>query len=206
MQLNQTVILPITKVERNKGQIDGLPKNPRIKRDDDFARLKRSIQENPEMLGWRELLVYQVGKKYVTVCGNMRLAAMGDLGFSEVPAKVIAKETTVEELRRLMLKDNANFGEWDMDALANEWNVEQLDGWGLSVPTIKVQDFEDKNNEVDIDSFDEEMVLKMAFTPQQLEFVKSELAKINDSPEQALLIITGWNDQPQSEDYGYDQE
>lgn len=44
-----------------------------------------------------------------------------------------ATELSEEEQREFIIKDNVGYGEWDMDALANEWNAEDLDDWGLDV-------------------------------------------------------------------------
>ena len=130
----QTVMLPIGKVETNHGQVDGLPKNPRIIRDQQYEVLKRSIQENPEMLTYRELLVYPHNGKYVVIGGNMRLRVLKDLGEKLVPCKVLPEDTTVEQLQAYTVKDNISGGEWDWDELANAWDEDLLKDWGLEIP------------------------------------------------------------------------
>ena len=130
----QTVMLPIGKIETNHGQIDGLPKNPRVLRDEQYKKLKRSIEDNPEMLTLRELLVYPHGGKYVVIGGNMRLRILQDLGEKEVPCKIIPEDTPVDKLRAYTIKDNTSGGEWDWDDLANEWDAAELDSWGLETP------------------------------------------------------------------------
>lgn len=72
----QSVMLPLSKIEQNKGQIDGIPKNPRLIKNDKFKKLVQSIREDQEMLRYRELLVYPLNGKYVIIGGNMRYAAM----------------------------------------------------------------------------------------------------------------------------------
>ena len=128
---------------RNTGQIEGLPKNPRFIRDEKFELLKKSIQENPEMLSLRELLVYplkgEIGTTYVVIGGNMRLEACKALGYKTVPCKVLDAATTVEQLKAYTVKDNAGFGEWDWDMLGNEWDGEPLGDWGVDVPEWGVQ-------------------------------------------------------------------
>ena len=136
----QSQQIKITKLRPNTGQIDGLPKNPRFIRDEKFTKLINSIKEDPEMLELRELIVFPVGKEFVVIAGNMRLRAMSDLGHKEAPCKVLDADTPVEKLRAYTAKDNVGFGEWDWDVLANEWDAEQLDAWGLDVP--KVPDFD----------------------------------------------------------------
>lgn len=133
----QAVVLPLANLEANTGQVAGLPQNPRLIKDEKFKKLKKSIEDNPEMLALRELLVYPIeGEKYIIIGGNMRYAAMKALGYKEAPCKVIPKETSVENLQAYTIKDNSGFGEWDMDMLANEWDMELLDLWGVDVPTM----------------------------------------------------------------------
>ena len=131
----QTIMLPIGKIETNRGQVDGLPKNPRVIRDQQYQALKRSIEDNPEMLTYRELLVYPHNGKYVVIGGNMRLKVLQELGEKLVPCKVISEDTPVEKLRAYTIKDNVSGGEWDWDNLANEWDEDMLKEWGLELPS-----------------------------------------------------------------------
>lgn len=125
--------IKVTDLEINKGQIFGLPKNPRLIRDERYNALKHSIEEAPEMLGLRELLVYPYEGKYIVIGGNMRLRACLDLGYAEIPCKVLPKETPVAKLREYVIKDNESFGQNDWDILANEWDSEELKDWGMEL-------------------------------------------------------------------------
>jgi hypothetical protein len=138
IDLIQSVVLPISDLETNKGQIDGLSKNPRFIRDERYSKLKRSIEENPEMLALRECLVFPHGGKYVIIGGNMRYRAQKELGYTEIVCKIIPPQTPVDDLRAYTIKDNAGFGEWDFDALANEWNPDDLLRWCIDIPNIDV--------------------------------------------------------------------
>lgn len=132
--LRQSVLLPLSKLKTNNGQIEGLPKNPRVLRDEKFEKLKKSIEENPEMLGLRELLVYPMDDgTFVIIGGNMRYRAMLDLKYKEAPCKIIDAGTPVERLRAYTIKDNNNYGDWDFDMLANEWDLDELNSWGLDL-------------------------------------------------------------------------
>ena len=131
--LVQSVMIPLSKIETNRGQIVGLPKNPRLIRDEKFEKLKRSISEDIEMTALREILVIEQGGKYVIIGGNMRFRAMQDLGIKEAPCKIIPAGTDVEKLRAYTIKDNAGFGDWDWDDLANEWSDDPLSDWGVDV-------------------------------------------------------------------------
>jgi ParB-like chromosome segregation protein Spo0J len=110
------------------------PKNPRIIKDGKFQKLVKSIQEFPDMLNKRPLVVFtDVDNKYVVLGGNMRLKACKEIGLKEIPI-IVADEWTEEQKNEFLIKDNVGFGEWDWDSLANEWDVEKLDDWGLNVP------------------------------------------------------------------------
>lgn len=128
--------IAISSIETNKGQIEGVPANPRTIKDKKFKKLVQSIEANPEMLDLRELLVYQHGDKYVIIGGNMRYEACKKLGYKELPCKVIPPETDAGTLCAYVVKDNGGYGEWDFDALANEWDEDLLDVAGIDLPEM----------------------------------------------------------------------
>jgi DNA modification methylase len=110
------------------------PKNPRIIKDEKFNKLVKSIQEFPDMLNKRPLIVFtDTDGRYVVLGGNMRLKALKELNYKEIPI-ILADEWTEEQKAEFLIKDNVGFGEWDWDSLANEWDVEKLDDWGLDLP------------------------------------------------------------------------
>jgi len=106
------------------------PNNPRVIKDDKFAKLVRSIQEFPKMLEIRPIVV---NSDMIVLGGNMRLKACKEAGLKEVPI-ILADNLTEDEQKQFIIKDNVGFGEWDWDMLANEWEAELLDEWGLNVP------------------------------------------------------------------------
>ena len=129
-------MVPVSKLKAN-------PTNPRVLRDEKFAKLKASIQSFPDMLNYRGIVaVTDTDGKFMVLGGNMRLRAMQDLGIKEVPV-MIADHWTEEQRREFIIKDNVGFGEWDWDNLANEWDAEQLAEWGLDLPV----DFGAETNE-----------------------------------------------------------
>lgn len=150
----ETKELKLTTIEKNKGQIEGLPANPRTIRDHKFEKLVKSIEENPEMLALRELLVYPHGGKYVVIGGNMRYEALKKLGYKTALCKIIPQETTVEQLKAYTIKDNNGFGEWDFDMLANEWDTVQLEDWGVDLPVWEEEE-EKTLEDVSEDDFNE---------------------------------------------------
>lgn len=141
-------LLPLSKLEVNKGQIEGVPKNPRFIRDNKYSQLVESISNTPEMMKARPLIVHQQGEKYVVLAGNMRLRAMRELKWHECPCAITAEGTEAKKLREYAIKDNVAFGEDDMDLLANEWNLEELNEWGMDLnfqtqEEINIDDFFD---------------------------------------------------------------
>jgi len=128
------------------------PKNPRIIKDGKFQKLVKSIQEFPDMLNKRPLVTFtDVDGKYVVLGGNMRLKACKEIGLKEIPI-IVADEWTEEQKNEFLIKDNVGFGEWDWDSLANEWDAEKLDDWGLDVPIFKEDETELKDLSSTIDN------------------------------------------------------
>lgn len=127
--------IPLSEIELNEGQLNGLPSNPRFIKDEKFASLVRSLQESPEFLKARPLLVFQMKNgKYITIAGNMRLRALRELGAKDVPCYVFPKSTSVKKLREYTIKDNMAYGQIDWDNIANEWEPEELKEWDFEMP------------------------------------------------------------------------
>jgi DNA modification methylase len=106
------------------------PNNPRIIKDDKFAKLVASIKEFPKMLEIRPIVV---NDDMIVLGGNMRLKACIHAGLKEVPI-IKVTDLTEQEQKQFIIKDNVSGGEWDWSMLANEWDAEELDAWGLDVP------------------------------------------------------------------------
>ena len=111
-------------------EIKANPNNPRLIKDDKFKKLVKSIKEFPEMLDIRPIVV---NSDMVILGGNMRFKACKEAGLKEVPI-IVADNLTEEQQREFLIKDNTSGGEWDYEMLANEWDVEQLEEWGLDIP------------------------------------------------------------------------
>ena len=118
----QTQNLSLSKIKPN-------PSNPRTIKGDKFEKLVNSIQEFPRMLEIRPIVI---NDDNVILGGNMRLEACKKAGLKEVPV-LKASDLSADEQRQFIIKDNVGFGEWDWDLLANEWDNEQLEEWGLDV-------------------------------------------------------------------------
>lgn len=134
-------------------KIKSNPNNPRLIKDDKFYKLVKSIKEFPEMLELRPIVV---NDDMIVLGGNMRLKACKEAGLKEVPI-IKASELTAEQQREFIIKDNVGFGEWDWDFIANEWDAEQLDDWGLDLPV----DFNVVEEEAEEDDYVEPDNLKV---------------------------------------------
>ena len=120
-----------------------LPGNPRQIRKEQFEKLKQSIQDNPDYFEARPLILSDRTGELVILAGNQRFKAAKALGMTEVPA-VILDGLTEEREKEIIIRDNVNNGEWDMDALANAWDVDELKEWGLDdIKWDYLDDFEE---------------------------------------------------------------
>jgi site-specific DNA-methyltransferase (adenine-specific) len=136
-------------MNRNIAEIKTNPKNPRVIKDEKFAKLVQSLKDFPEMLEKRPLVCFtDTDGKLVVLGGNMRLKAAKEIGLKELPV-IIADDWTEEQKAQFLIKDNVGFGEWNWDELQSDWDVEQLADWGLDIP----QQFEVKA-EAEEDDFD----------------------------------------------------
>jgi site-specific DNA-methyltransferase (adenine-specific) len=115
--------VPINTVKAN-------PNNPRIIKDDKFAKLVKSINEFPQMLNLRPIVV---NDDMVVLGGNMRLKACKEAGLKEIPI-IKANELTEQQQKEFIVKDNVGYGEWDWNDLANNWDEQELIDWGLDIP------------------------------------------------------------------------
>ena len=116
--------LPIGKIKAN-------PNNPRTIKDDKFFKLVQSLKDLPEMAKVRPVVVNQ---DMVVLGGNMRLKAMKEAGWKDVPVEIV--DWDEDKQRQFIIKDNVGFGEWDWEMLANQWDAEKLDDWGLDIPAF----------------------------------------------------------------------
>lgn len=122
------------------GRLIANPKNPRVLRDEKFAKLKKSIEDFPDMLNYRAVVgVTDADGKIMVLGGNMRLRVLQELKMKNVPV-LLADHWTEGQRREFIIKDNVGFGEWDWDRLENEWDAGELSEWGVDVP--KMPDFE----------------------------------------------------------------
>ena len=110
-------------------QVKPNPNNPRLIKDSKFKQLVKSIQDFPEMLNLRPIVV---DENNIVLGGNMRLKACIEAGLKDVPI-IVASELTEEQQKQFIIKDNIGYGEWDWEVLANEYEAQDLSEWGLDV-------------------------------------------------------------------------
>jgi len=136
----KTEKIKISKIKRN-------PNNPRLIKDNKFHKLVKSIKEFPEMLDIRPIVV---NEEMIVLGGNMRLKACQEAGLKEIPV-IKASELTAKQQREFIVKDNVGFGEWDWDMVANEWDNDLLNEWGLDVWQPEKEIDYSILNEIDLD-------------------------------------------------------
>lgn len=140
--------IPIGKLVQNNGQIDGVPKNPRTWEQGDVERLAKSIEETPELLDARGLIVVPHGGKFVVIGGNMRLAACRSLKLKELPCMLLPEDTDAQKLKAIAIKDNGCFGGWDFEALKlDDWDPVMLEDWGVNLPIYESDEKSKKETE-----------------------------------------------------------
>jgi len=161
-------------------EIKSNPNNPRLIKDDKFKKLVKSIQEFPEMLKLRPIVV---NNEMIVLGGNMRLKACKEAGLKEVYI-LKADDLTEEQQKEFIVKDNVGFGEWDWDILANEWDTEKLQDWGLSLP-VYFNDSDELGTDFNLPEGDKAPFQQMTFTlaDEQAEQIKNAIADIKQTEE-----------------------
>lgn len=190
------VQIKISQLHPNTGQIPGVPANPRFIKDESYEKLKQSIIADPEMLDLRELLVFPHPDKpggFIIIGGNMRYRICKELKYKTVPCKAIPAETPSEKLRAILTKDNVSFGSFDFDMLANDWDAGELEAWGVDIPDFDNDvNYGDRNKEIDVNEFDDEMTIKLKYTEDDFNRVREGLSKIAQTPEMAVWKLLGY--------------
>jgi ParB-like chromosome segregation protein Spo0J len=138
--------------------------NPRFIKDDKFRKLVKSIKEFPEMLELRPIVV---DSDMIVLGGNMRLKACIEAGLTEVPI-LVADQLTEEQKKEFIVKDNVGFGEWDWDLLANEWDTDLLEEWGLDLNIDAEQE----------ESFATDVTVTLKMNNEYLDELKEDLDKL----------------------------
>jgi hypothetical protein len=173
-------MIPTTKIKLS--DLKPNTNNPRFIRDEKFKKLVKSIQEFPQMLELRPIIV---DADYTILGGNMRYMACKDLRITEVPV-IVADELTEEQALEFIIKDNVGFGEWEWDILANEWDAVQLVDWGLDVWK---QAEEPSYDDLIQESKNKPSTIKITFeSPEQLQKAEIDIQEIIDRKYQGAYF------------------
>jgi hypothetical protein len=156
------------------------PKNPRLIKDDKFKKLVKSIQEFPQMLELRPIVV---DENNIILGGNMRYKACIEAGLKEIYI-LKAEDLTEQQKDEFIVKDNVGFGEWDWDILANEWDTDKLTDWGLDLP-IYFNDSDELGTDFNLPEGDKAPFQQMTFTlaDEQAEQIKNAITDIKQTEE-----------------------
>lgn len=156
------------------------PNNPRLIKDDKFKKLVQSIIDFPQMLEIRPIVV---NADMIILGGNMRYKACKEAGIKEIPV-IIADNLTEEQQKEFLIKDNVSGGEWDWEVLANEWDSEELEAWGLDLVGFDV-DSDDLGTDFSLPEGDKAPFQQMTFTlaDEQAEQIKNAIADIKKTEE-----------------------
>ena len=167
-------------IEVKLSEIKLNPNNPRLIKDDKFKKLVNSIKEFPEMLKIRPIVV---NSDMVILGGNMRYKACKEAGMKEVSI-IIADNLTEDQQREFLIKDNTSGGEWDWEVLANEWDSEELEAWGLDLVGFDV-DSDDLGTDFSLPDGDKAPFQQMTFTlaDEQAEQIKNAIDDIKKTEE-----------------------
>lgn len=176
----QAKTIKLSDLHLNTGQIKDVPKNPRFIKDERYEALKKSIEDDPEMLQLRELVAYDNNGELVVILGNMRYRAMKELGYKDAPVKVLPPKTDAKKLRAYIQKDNIAFGQNDWDLLGNEWDIEELQDFGLECDFL--EDNEDMIKNEDEGGNDEIEDFSSELTPQY----KIEISFDNEEEQEKI--------------------
>lgn len=162
------------------------PNNPRLIKDDKFAKLVKSVKEFPEMLDIRPIVV---NSDMIILGGNMRFRACKEAGLKEIPV-IIAEGLTEQQQKEFLIKDNVAGGEWDWDMLANEWEAEQLSEWGLETFTpsdVNLNDFFEESTE----EKEQKNKIVLEYTEEEFALVNDAFSKHSGSKESIVFKLLG---------------
>lgn len=190
---------PKAQVEyRPIAELRELPGNPRTIKKDQFEKLKKSIKDNADYFEARPIILSDRTGELVILAGNQRYKAAKAIGLKEVPT-ILLPNLTEEREKEIIIRDNVENGEWDMDALANEWDASQLEEWGVEVPEVKIPEDQDSVTDDDLEA-SEVLIASASIYGQNGDIILAEkipqadaekiLAKIEKAgPEMAMAKI-----------------
>jgi hypothetical protein len=158
-------------------EVKSNPNNPRVIKDEKFQKLVQSLKDFPDMAEVRPIVV---NTDMIVLGGNMRLKAMKEAGWKDVPIEIV--DWPEDKQREFVIKDNVGYGEWDWELIVKDWP--EAEEWGIDLPG-----FDLNANEMG-DSFtlpdgDKAPFQQMTFTlaDAQSEVIKNAIADIKQTDE-----------------------
>ena len=163
------------------------PNNPRIIKDIKFKQLVKSIQDFPQMLELRPIVI---DENNMVLGGNMRLKACIEAGMTDVPV-IHANNLTEEKKREFIIKDNVSFGSHDWSELANNWDVDLIQEWGLDI--IGFDNVHDLGEGFSLPDGDKSPFQQMTFTlaDEQATQLKNAIEEIKRTEEYKYVETMG---------------
>jgi ParB-like chromosome segregation protein Spo0J len=181
--MQEIIEIDVSLIKRND-------KNPRIIKDNRFKQLVNSVKEFPEMLKKRPLICYSNNDgTYTVLGGNMRLEALKKIGIKKVPV-ILCDDWDEAKKRQFIIKDNISFGNWDFEILANEFDLIQLQDWGLEEINFCKTDLDElDNNEIELEEVKKFTLVLQFETEEEFDNVKKKLFEHGRSPSEGLINI-----------------
>lgn len=134
---------PKAQVEyRPIAELKELPGNPRTIKKDQFEKLKQSIKDNADYFEARPIILSDRTGDLVILAGNQRYKAAKAIGLQQVPTILLPNLSEARE-KEIIIRDNVENGDWDWDALFNEWDTDKLQEWGVTNIKQSIQDEKD---------------------------------------------------------------
>lgn len=139
-------------IYRKLSEFKPLKKNPRYITDRDFNILCESIKTLPKYFEARPILLSDRTGELIIIAGNMRYQAAKKIGLEQVPTYLI-EGLTEEKEKEIIIRDNVQNGKWDFEVLANDWDLDQIESWGVDIPDVDL-DLQTEPEEAEEDNYD----------------------------------------------------
>ena len=166
---------------RKLSELKELEGNPRIIKKDQFEKLKQSLKDNADYFEARPIILSDRTGELVILAGNQRYKAAKAIGMQEVPTVLLEGLSEARE-QEIIIRDNVENGEWDMDILANEWNADVLESWGVDA-VKNFADMYDTNFALDDGEKSPFATMTFTLTGEQVEEIESALKMVGDVGE-----------------------
>ena len=161
--------------------------NPRYINESKFNQLVKSLKSFPKMLEKRPIIV---DENIVILGGNMRLRACKEAGMKIVWIDK-TEDWTEEEKQEFIIKDNVNFGDWDWDILANDWDNELLNDWGLQVWQGEDVDIDNLFEDTEDLNIKNNSSLILKYEEEEYLTIQEKIKELGKKPEEIFRQAVG---------------